>query len=414
MNGIIRRLEHYLKVDIAYLASGGFWITLGQVVSSGASFILALAFANLLLPEQYGVYRYVLAAAALLAIPTLSGINAALTQAVAAGKEETLFVSWKVKFWFGLLGSLASLGASAYYLLNDNTVLSASFLVVALFLPFMEAYSLYTSFLTGRKDFRSNSVIHALIQIVAAAGVIGVLFITKNVVFLVLAYFAFWTLGRMAAWYFVRAALPPPQGGTDPRTIGYGKHMSTMGILGTVSQYIDRVVLFQYLGGAEVALYSIGIAMPEQIRALCKGAFELLLPRFSTQTSDSIRAGIWRKFWLMTAGLIAFTLAYVALAPYLFAIFFPLYESAVWYSQIFALSLVTLSAGVFTTALQARHETRKLYVINTLGPIIQIAMILAGIFYFGIIGAFVFRVIARFITAGITMLLYELTPDYAV
>lgn len=406
MEALIRYLERLLKIDLRYLATGGFWLVVGQVAASGSSFVLALAFANLLPPEQYGVYRYVLAAAALLAIPTLSGINTALTKAVAAGKEETATGALKTKLVYGLLGSVAALLGSAYYLIQDNLVLSASFALVAVFLPAMEAFSLYSSFLVGRKEFRLSNILHATIQIAAAAGVIAVLFFTKDVVLLIGAYFVLWTAGRAAAWYFVAHHTPPASGGVDEHAVGFGKHLSAMGIIGTLSQSLDRVFLFQHLGGAEVALYSIAIAMPEQIRALFKGTFELLLPRFSNQSMTSIRGGIWRKFWLMSAGLLLAAGVYVVCAPVLFHLLFPLYTDGILYSQIFALSLLTLPAGIFVTALQAHQRTRELYVINTIGPILQIILIFTGIVLFGILGAIVARVSARFINAFITALLY--------
>jgi len=54
---LLRRSEKYFKTDMVYLAHGGFWLTLGQIISSAASFLLAIAFANLLPKETYGTYK---------------------------------------------------------------------------------------------------------------------------------------------------------------------------------------------------------------------------------------------------------------------------------------------------------------------------------------------------------------------
>ena len=40
--------EKYTRMDMVYFVESGFWVTVGQVVASGTSFALALAFANLL------------------------------------------------------------------------------------------------------------------------------------------------------------------------------------------------------------------------------------------------------------------------------------------------------------------------------------------------------------------------------
>lgn len=398
--------ERYLKIDVTYLTQGGFWLFLSQTAASGASLILAIAFANILSPEQYGIYRYVLAAAALLAIPTLSGINGALTQAVAAGKEETLHKAWKTKLSFGLISSLGALTGSIYYLINDNVVLSASFAIIAVFLPIMESYSLYSAFLHGRKNFKHDSIVHICIQIVAALSIIGVLFYTQNVVILVLTYFAFWTGGRMIAWFVVKKTQAPPTGGTDPRTIPFGMHLSAMSVISTIAQHIDRVFLFQHIGAAQVAIYTIALSMPEQLKALTKSINALLLPRFSTYSAETIRDSIWKKFGIMTAVLLGMIFLYIFAAPYIFALLFPQYSEAVIYSQILAISLVPVSTNVFLIALQALHKTKELYIINTIGPVIQVVLVIFGILFFGLIGAVIARVLARFTLGFLTVALY--------
>ena len=47
---VLRWSEKYTKTDMLYLAKGGSWFTVGQVVSSSSVLLLAIAFANLLPP----------------------------------------------------------------------------------------------------------------------------------------------------------------------------------------------------------------------------------------------------------------------------------------------------------------------------------------------------------------------------
>lgn len=399
-------LEKRLGTDVRYVVQGLSWLTIGQAATSVSALVLAIAFANLVSPEVYGTYRYVLAVAAILAIPALGGINTALIQAIAGGKEETLVRSLKTKLQWGMLGSLAALVGSAYYLINDNTVLAASFAVVAVFLPTMEAYNLFDSLLQGRKDFMRSSIINGIVQIIAALGIISALLLTKDVAVLVFAYFALWTLGRFLAWHYVKKHLGPPQGGEDPRTVPFGIHLSVMGAANTVAQYADRVLLFQYIGAAEVAIYSIAIAIPEQFKNGIKNIFALLLPRYSTQSEKSIRADIWKKAGLLTAFTLLVTVVYIIAVPFVFPIFFPAYHEAILYSQIFALSFVAVVAGIFITALQALHKTRSLYIINIASPILQIITIAVGIFFMGVMGAILARVVTRLIILAVSAVLY--------
>ena len=45
--------EKYTKIDMLYLAGGGFWIILGQIAASAMSLALAMLFARFLPKEKY-------------------------------------------------------------------------------------------------------------------------------------------------------------------------------------------------------------------------------------------------------------------------------------------------------------------------------------------------------------------------
>ena len=57
---LLRKSEKWTHTDMIYLAKGGFWLTLGQIISSVSSFALAVAFANFLPKEVYGNYKYII------------------------------------------------------------------------------------------------------------------------------------------------------------------------------------------------------------------------------------------------------------------------------------------------------------------------------------------------------------------
>ena len=92
---LLRRSERHTKTDMVYLASGGFWLTVGQIISSAATFGLAIAFANLLPKETYGTYKFVLSIAGILTIFTLPGMVTSLTQAVARNFEGSVILALK-------------------------------------------------------------------------------------------------------------------------------------------------------------------------------------------------------------------------------------------------------------------------------------------------------------------------------
>ena len=87
---LLRWSEKYTKTDMVYLAKGASWLTSGQIISSFAIVLLAIAFANLIPRETYGTYKYVISVVGALSIFTLPGINTAVVQAVARHNDKCL------------------------------------------------------------------------------------------------------------------------------------------------------------------------------------------------------------------------------------------------------------------------------------------------------------------------------------
>ena len=139
---LLRKSQKYTKTDMVYLAKGGSWLTFGQIISTIAAFLSALAFANLLPRETYGTYKYILSIVSILTASTLSGINKALFRSIARGREGPFVPALKTKIKWGLLGGLASIVLAGYYYINGNITLTISFLIAAIFLPFMDSLTL--------------------------------------------------------------------------------------------------------------------------------------------------------------------------------------------------------------------------------------------------------------------------------
>lgn len=378
---------------MVYLARGGFWLTLGQVVASISTFLLAIAFANLLLPETYGKYKYVLSIAGILAIPTLGGLNTAVVQAVSRGYEGSFIPSLKIKIRWGLLGGIASLGLAGYYFLNDNTELTISFLLISVFLPFMDSFSLYTSFLQGKKLFKLSTSFNIASSIIATCIMIGTLFLTDNLFFILLSYFTSWTI---LYFIFLQITLkkfyPNPE--HDPKTISYGKHLSLIGIIGVIAGQLDKILIFHFLGAAEVAIYFIATAPVEQMKGFLKIIPTLALPKLSQRSFKEIDFMLYKR--LIKLFFIGGAMAgvYILIAPFFFQFFFPKYHESILFSQLFSLSLfLTLPMVLFSTVFQSKPEMiRKIYIGTITGNLVLIFLLIIMGYYFGIIGVILARI----------------------
>jgi hypothetical protein len=186
---IAKKLETLFKTDIRYIISNGFWLGINQTISTGTAFLLSIAFANLIMPETLGTYKYILSITSILLIPTLSGMDSAITQSVAKGFDGSMHLGFTTKTKWGGISFLLSLAVSIYYYISGNQTLSLAFLIISTFLPFIESFDLYGAFLNGKKLFKEFTIFNVIKKIFSSIALFTSLFLTDNVLILISVYF---------------------------------------------------------------------------------------------------------------------------------------------------------------------------------------------------------------------------------
>lgn len=406
LHRLLRWSEKYTKTDMVYLAEGGFWLTLGQVVSSLSALALAVAFANLVPSETYGTYKYLLSIAGVFAIFTLPGMNAALARAVAQGHEGLIHSVTNSRAMHSLIGSIIALAGSSYYFLNENVGLSLSLLIIAATLPVFDTLTGYLSYLLGKRRFDLQTIYHLVAQTVSTTILIGTIALTNSIILILLAYFVPLILIRGFLYLRIARTISKNEVRADivKETHTYGKHLTAMQILGVISGNIDKILLWKFFGPTQLAIYAFSVAIPEQIKGPIKGVSELAFPKFAAQTPGQIRANLpslFRKIGLYALALLSISVVYILVAPYIFALLFPQYIESVLYSQVFALSLVTGASSIALSILSAQKKTTVQYVVTTVQPLITVVLLLSLVPLYGVMGAILALVISRFIAATI-------------
>ena len=396
--------QKYTGTDNVYLAKGGFWLTLGQIISTAASFLLAVTFANLIDPITFGNYKYVLSLVGILTIFALPGIGTAIIQAVVRGLECSFYTGFKTKLKWGLLGSLAALILTGYYFIRGNYLLPIPLLISAIFLPLMLASQVYGSFLVGRKLFKFQVTYNTISQVISAGALIITLFLTQNLFWLIAVYFVSHTFLNFF-FYLITKRKFQPNKKEDPQTLSYGKHLSLMGALSIGANYLDKILLFTLIGSTQLAIYWFAIALPEQIKGLLKNIQILALPKFAQRTKEEIKSTILKKMGKLFLLLLPIIGIYVLIAPFLYKFIFPQYLDSIFYSQIFALSIVAVIAILPYTALQAQMAKKQLYQLNVYSSLIQIFLLFVFVLTHGLLGVILARTISRFINLGIICIL---------
>jgi len=398
---LLKRSEKYTKMDMIYLAKGGFWVTFGQSINSVLSLLLIIAFANLLPKETYGTYRYILALAGMLNVLTLTGMNTSVGRAVASGNEGVLRVSVKYQLKWNLLMLAAFWVLSGYYIINGDVLFATSFFVLGIFVPSTLAFNTYSAYLDGKREFKIANMLSVVSTIIYVCGVLSAILLSGEVIWLIVAYAITTFSGSLFFYIFVLRKFKPPTEAENGDTLKYGRKLSFIKIIGPITSQIDKIILAHFWGPAELAIYTLAMAVPARVNIFIKKWVSIGFPKFASKTSEEINTVFYRRIFqgMFTGSMIA--ILYIIISPYLFKYLLPQYLDGVFYSQIIAIGFIFAMPNRYINLLL---ESQKLSRVIFIKDMIQSIMVLLFYVVLGIWGGIFGLVIAYVSTSFIGML----------
>lgn len=364
-HGFLRWSERYTGLDMVYLTKGSFWITFGQVTSNALSLFLIIAFANLLPKETYGLYRYILSLGAIMGVFSLTGMNSAVARAVATGHEGALRVSVRYQLKWNLLMLAAFWTLAGYYFIRGDSLFATSFLILGLFTPATLALNTYGAYLEGKKDFRLASISSVISTFIYVLGMLATMLLSREVIWLIITYSAV-TLGSTLFFYIftLRKFKPPHTPAGD--TLKYGRELTFIGVISPIASQIDKIILAHFWGTAQLALYSLAMAVPDRATGLIKNWVGLGAPKFATKAPEEINKIFYTRIIQgMIVGSICFV-GYLVIAPYLFKYLIPQYLDALIYSQILAVSFIFAIPNRYVSLLLVSQKMSRIIFINSM------------------------------------------------
>ncbi len=375
---LLRWSEQYTKIDMVYLASGGFWLLLTQGIISLSAFAVTITLTRLLPPEVFGEYRFALSLIPMLAIFTLPGMAPALTRAVARGAEPNLWHIIRTKIRFGILGTLASLLLALYYFHKGNTDLAYIFMTSSIFIPFYEAFLIYSPYLKGKMDFKTPSIYETISRIAQAAILIAVALLTHSTVLLILTFLTGQILTQFIAFLTTLRknykTQPQPQPTTkhpEDDVEEYGKKLFWVDLTGRMLDPLDKFLVWHFFGAKILAFYIVIFTLPFTLARIIAHLTQLSLPKLSTMT-DTEHLSIFTKKTIQLFVILFF--AYIILTPIfhiLYQYIFPKYlDINLYIINIASLIIIIQPINVlFNNMLTATKKVRE-YAFNLMISII--------------------------------------------
>lgn len=385
---LLRWSEKYVKTDMVYVGKSGFWLSLSQGAGTIVSFVLSILFARYVSKEAFGIYRYILSVAGFVSAFTLNGMNTAIVRAVSQGYDGTFVRSLPLQLKWTIGQFLINVAIAGYYFLKGNSEYGIAFSIIAVCGPLSTVANSFSSYLQGRQDFKTSSLYSIYSSIIYCIFIGTATIYTPHFVYLIAAYFVSTTVTNIYFCFRTLRHFPPKNKELHTKDVQYAKKLSFMTIVGSAANQIDSIIVYQLLGPAQLAIYAFSTIMPDRIRTIFSTITSAALPKLSERQSISSE-GIVRKEVQLALIAAVIIVLYIFAAPLLYTVLFPGYNDAVWYSQVYALSLLALPSFISLPSLYARQKEHALYIINIGVPIIKILISYSAIVLWGILGAIV-------------------------
>lgn len=397
---IISKIGIFLNIDAQYFVGGGMWLLLAQAFTVCSSLVSTILFAYYLTETDFGIYRYIIGLAAFFSAFALTGIGQSIAQLAAKGYTDYFRYSTKLTFIYGLASTSVSLIGAYYYHFQGNDILAIGCLFIALLQPISILFLNTLAYLYGLKNFKEGTYFQGIKSITVMATSICTLLITHNLIWLLFIYFFTQAFTAIVGYLYYRPKTYTPSTIPSPlkkQYLRFAQHTSIRNLIVGSAARLDSIIVFQQLGAASLAIFTIATLVPDQIKGVFKNILALLIPKYSQYDSlAELRRHIPKRCWQFGFILIVVTVIFIILVPYLYSLIFPKYINAIFYTQLLALSFPASIYLLPLSALQSQVQEDSLYYFNGGVSVIQLIVTFFLTIQFGLLGAIIARIIIQY------------------
>lgn len=401
---LLRWSERYTKTDMVHFASGNFWLNLNRFMAIGTGMLLTVTFANLLSPEVFGTYKYVLAAAGLVAAFSLNGLMLALSRAVAQGKDNAIPAVVNQAMLWSIPASIGAFCVGVYYFLNGNNELGFAFTLIALTNSVSNGIGITKGVWQAKGEYKTATILGIPKIVIPFIVIFLTIIFTKSAIWILFAYFAsniivsWFTYRYMLKWLKVKQSSDGV-----PEIVKYGKQLSLLGAFQLASGQLDQLLLWHFTTPATLAIYTLAIAPVSEIRGLLGNFLTILFPKLAVKTKEDAYKTVPLRMRQMFIASVLLAAAYIVAAPFLFTYLFPKYIDSIFISQILVLTILFQPRTIIDTLFSAHAEVGKRAKVMAVSQAIDFALTLILIPFFGLWGLIVATLLTE---AGTSIVFY--------
>lgn len=372
------------------------WLFSLRMLQQSCSLITTYILVRYLDVSTYGEYNFFLTLLGIASVFIMPGYNTSVAHGAANSSvgifRKASFTSFKVS----VVGGLFLLVFAAYFWWDkqDNYI----YLVFIAFLfPFSHGLSKWEYLLTGAEKYSvSFAIVGGRTLLVCAMATVGVMAFPGELWFPVLSIMLIPSFFNV---FFTALYLPKKSEVLNQeRSIAYGVKSSIYLAVNTVSNYLDKLLIYFLLGAHELAIYAVAEKVSELVKGRIQDFSALLGPKFSrvnvyTKILDRKILALSLLFFIL---IICFSIVFL---PWLIVLLFSdSYEEAIPISQFMMFSVGVVAFASFRVKYVSSQldvkGVKKLY-LNA--SIFRVLFSLVLVPLFGLWGAAISAFLYRFL-----------------
>ena len=396
MKSISNKIGKYFQLDIDYYFKNIGYLFIDKGIRIFCALSLSVIFARFLSKEIYGQYSFILAILGFVSVFTLTGINTAVTQAVANGYDRVLITGIKNKFKWSILGSIIVFAIGAYYFSVGSYLMGKAFIIASLFFPFFYNFRIFSDFLLGKKDFSKMLKYHAFINIISLIVMALTVYFVRDLIYILVAFL----LINSLLWaYFFKLSLKRMENQNDnPESILFGKKLSFINMISTTVGQLDKIIIGSFLGFSDLAIYAIASVIPNTISSTGSSVAITAFPKLSTKNKESAYSSVKKKLFYLMIMAIIITTVIVLLAPFIIPFFYSeKYSESIFYAQLLSLGLVfTIPTQMISKALfPSQKEIKKITRLKVSSSVVEVILLFSFGLTMGLFGIVLAKLLGR-------------------
>jgi O-antigen/teichoic acid export membrane protein len=250
----------------------------------------------------------------------------------------------------------------------------------------MNGYRLWSEYLNGKHEYKILSISLTLFEFTKVSSLIIAVLYSQNLIPIVTTYFIADSLFKFIIYKIILKRFPPNEV-DDPELISYGKKLSLVKIITTISNHLDKILLFYFLGPLQLAIYSFAIRPTNELKKFILNIVDISAPKISTNNLETLQKTMPRKIFGLVALLIPIIIALLIFYPFLYKTLFPKYTESILYAQFFTLVIIFFPKNIIEQIFISHSKTKELSLIKQSTAIFKILMFVFMLPIFGIWGA---------------------------